>query len=85
MCGTEIPSGERMSDFLKLDEIRKANGDIKAFPLGSNLKGANSSKNGWGQVTIAVDNETVHRLITDDVVGILYVIGKEDWKKQGGE
>lgn len=69
-----------MSDLLKLENIQKRNGDIKAFPLGSNLTTSKTSKNGWGEVSIAVDNESVLRLATDKVIGVLYIVGRDDWE-----
>lgn len=77
----------RMSDLLKLENIRKRNGDIKAFPLVSNIKSARHGKGTWGEVTIAIDSESVERIWGNDVVGVLYVAGKESWEKEseGGE
>ena len=71
-----------MSDLLKLENIRLRNGDIKAFVLESNMTAANTGKDNWGRIEIAVDNETVHRLMNDDVIGVLYVTTKEEWEKE---
>ena len=45
-----------MSDLLKLNNIAKRNGDIRMFPL-DNIKSAQTGKNGWGQITIAINKE----------------------------
>jgi len=72
-----------MSDLLKLDNISKRNGDTRAFPLSSNLKAAQTGKQGWGDVTIAVNNGTVQDLATDKVIGILFIVSKDEWEKEG--
>lgn len=72
-----------MSDLLKLDNISKRNGDIRAFPLNSNLKAAQIGKQGWGDVTVAVNNPTVQDLATDKVIGILFIVSKDEWEKEG--
>ena len=71
-----------MSDLLKLESIRLRNGDIKAFPMGTNIKRSSIGKKGWGEVTIAIDNASVLRMATDDIVGVLYIIGRDDWEKE---
>ncbi len=71
-----------MSDLLKLDAISKRNGDIKAFVIPGNLKSANHGKSIWGQVTIVIDAISVNRLMEDDVIGVLYIVGKDDWNKE---
>ena len=71
-----------MSDLLKLDNISKRNGDIRAFPLGSNIKAAQIGKQGWGEVTVAVNNPTVQDLFADKVIGILFIVGKDEWEKE---
>jgi hypothetical protein len=71
-----------MSDLLRIENIRKKNGDVKAFPLASNLKSARHGKGTWGEVVIAVDAESINRMLEDDVVGVLYIIGKDEWQKE---
>lgn len=71
-----------MSDLLKLDNISKRNGDIKAFPLSSNLKTGQTGRSDWGSVSIAVDNASVTGLLSERVIGILYIIGKDEWEKE---
>jgi hypothetical protein len=49
-------------------EVLKEMGDrgmseLKSFPL-DNVKQINTGKDGWGQVTIAIDNETASKLMT---------------------
>ena len=71
-----------MSDLLKLNNISKRDGDIRAFPLASNLKAAQTGKQGWGEVTIAVNNGTVQDLAIDNVIGILFIVGRDEWEKE---
>jgi hypothetical protein len=71
-----------MSDFLKLGNIAKRNGDIKAFSISTNFISSRSGKNGWGNITIAIDNESVQNLFMDDSIGILYIVSKDEWKKE---
>lgn len=71
-----------MSDLLKLDEIRKRNGDIKAFPLDSNFIASKGGNGGWGEFTIAVDTTSVQRHFMGEVIGVLYIIGKDEWEKE---
>jgi hypothetical protein len=73
-----------MSDLLKLENIRLRNGDVKAFTLNTNLMEAHTGKNGWGYVKIAIDNNSVTRLALDQLVGILYLIGIDEWDKEAG-
>lgn len=70
-----------MSDLLRLKKISDRNGDIKAFTIGSNFISANTGKHNWGDLQIAIDNESVHRLMNDDIVGVLYITTKEEWGK----
>lgn len=72
-----------MSDLQKLENISNRNGDIKAFPLTTNLKSGNTGKDGWGELKIAVDNATVINFTNNKVIGVLYVIGREEWEKEG--
>ena len=71
-----------MSDLLKLENIRKRDGDIKAFPLASNLIRSSTRSDGWGQVVIAVDNESIGRLFADQMVGVLYLVGTDSWENE---
>lgn len=71
-----------MSDLIKLNNITKRNGDIKAFPLSSNLIRCIAGKKGIGQVAVAVDNESIKKLFLGTGIGILYVIDKEEWEKE---
>jgi len=68
-----------MSDLLKLKSIAERNGDIKAFCLSSNMISSNLSKGKWGDVKIAIDNESIHRIMNDEVVGVLYITTKAEW------
>jgi len=71
-----------MSDLLKLNNIQKRNGDIKAFPLSSNLQSGRTGKQGWGSISIAVNNSSVTGLLSERVIGILYIISKDEWEKE---
>lgn len=70
-----------MNDFEKLNEIAKGNGGIKMFPLPGNLISANTGKENWGRVTVAVDNASIGDVLKDDVIGVLYLIKKDEWEK----
>lgn len=70
-----------MSDLIKLNKIANQNGDIKAFSLSTNLKRARHGKGTFGEVTIAIDSLTVERIWQGDVIGVLYIVGKEEWQK----
>lgn len=78
-----------MSDLLTLEAIRKRNGDIKAFPIAHNFISADTGKNGWGNVKIAVDNATIIEMgVNQKYTGILYLVSNDEWqaeKKKGGE
>jgi hypothetical protein len=72
-----------MSDLLKLENIRKRNGDIKAYPITSNIISTETGKNGWGNVQIAVDNATISEMIINGkYTGILYLVSNDEWKKE---
>lgn len=71
-----------MSDLQKLDNIGKRNGDIKAFAVNTNMVSANKGKDPWGNITIAIDNESVHRLMNDELVGLLIFTTREEWEKE---
>ena len=66
---------------LRLEEIRKKDGDIKAFVLSTNMKSVKHGKGVWGDITIAIDAESVEKIMRNEVVGVLYLVGKEDWSK----
>ena len=71
-----------MSDLIKLDNISKRNGHIRAYPINHNLKRMNIGANGWGEVVIAVDNQIVRQLMESDWVGGLFITTKEEWEKE---
>lgn len=71
-----------MNDFVKLGNIAKRNGDIKAFNASTNFISSKSGKNGWGEITIAIDNASVQNLFMDNAIGILYIVSKDEWKKE---
>ena len=59
------------------------NKDLKVSPL-SNIISANSGKDGWGNVTIAMPNEIVTGLLTkpDSYIGGLLICSKEEFEKE---
>lgn len=67
-----------MSDLIKLDNIAKRSGDIRFYPVTSNLKRSQTGKDGFGEVVIAVDNETIMRL--DEMLGGIYLVSKREWE-----
>jgi hypothetical protein len=72
-----------MSDFLKLKNIADRNGDINSYNLSTNLKSAKTGKDGWGEVSIAVDNYRIMDIATTNkYIGVLYLISKEEWEKE---
>ena len=73
-----------MSDLQKLDNIGKRNGDIKAFATNTNIVSANTGKDNYGNITIAIDNESVHRLMNDELVGLLILTTREEWEREEG-
>jgi hypothetical protein len=73
----------QMSDLLKLENIRKRSGDIKAFPIPSNLIEMNTGKNGWGYIKIAVDNSSITEcVINDKYIGVFYLVNREEFKQE---
>jgi rubrerythrin len=71
-----------MSDLLKLENIRKRNGDIRAFPVSSNMIEAKTRKDGWGYIKIAINNQSVFDMFADKLTGILYLVSNEEWEKE---
>ncbi len=74
-----------MSDLIKLNNISQRNGNIKAFPLSTNLKSAKSCSNGWGEITIAIDNNSVQDILQNEVLGVLYIVNKKDWELENAK
>lgn len=72
----------KVSDLQKLDNIGKRNGNIKAFTISSNMISANTGKDNWGKIEIAIDNESVFNLFDNRLVGVLYLTTMEEWKKE---
>lgn len=68
-----------MSDLIKLNNIVQRNGDIKAFNLSTNMISANTHKGYWGKIEIAIDTESLYRLMNDDAIGVLYITTKDEW------
>jgi len=71
-----------MSDLIKLNNIVERNGDIKAFTLCSNMMDFGKNKTSWGYVKIAIDRDSVNRIMSDDLIGVLYVVSREEWEKE---
>jgi|GEM_PF-6859614 len=62
------------------DVLKKLQDDncqqLKAFPL-SNIRGMQTIKNGLGIIQITVDQETVHKLIDNQLIGSM-IVADED-------
>lgn len=71
-----------MSDLIKLNNIVAKNGDIKAFPISSNMIEAQTGKNGWGYVKIAVNNESINKILLEKYTGILYLVSIEEFNNE---
>jgi hypothetical protein len=71
-----------VTDLLKLNNIVKRNGDIKAFPLQTNMIEAHTGKNGWGRLIIAIDNNSIVRMLDNQIIGVLFVFGKDEWEAE---
>lgn len=74
-----------MSDLLKLNNIAERNGNIKAFTLDPNFKRGQIGNHGWGEMTIAVDNQTIKDYANSELIGVLYITSKEEWEKENGK
>jgi len=55
---------------------------VKDLKITKRLLLKKSGKGQWGEVTIAVDNESVINLLNDNVIGILYLTTREEWEKE---
>lgn len=63
-----------MSNFDVLEIMSNRNLDIKSFPVMNNLMNARTGKDGWGAITVAVDNGTAARIMRGDLlVAVLLV------------
>ena len=69
----------KVDPFDVLKEMTNKNMDIKAFPLSSNLTQVQTGKDGWGRVTIAVDNQTCAQIVVGGslVMTLLIADGKQ--------
>ena len=66
-------------DVMRVMGTRKA--DIKMFPP-SNFKRCGTGKEGYGEVTIAVDNSTIQKLNTGvNIVFALYAVNHDEYKQ----
>lgn len=59
------------SDLSALDKMARDNKKIYLISISTNFKRATTGKNGWGEVVLAVPNETIMSL--DSYVGGLYL------------
>jgi hypothetical protein len=67
-------------EVLKEMSARKM-GELKSFPL-ENVTNISTGKDGWGRVTIAIDNETAGRLMRGDpLIFALIVADGEAFRK----
>jgi hypothetical protein len=67
-----------MSDFEIIKKMSDGNMDIKLAPAG-NFKRAQTGKNGFGEITLAVDNNTIINL--DDYYIGLFFMNKKQFDK----
>lgn len=67
--------------FEVLKRLSVDNKNIKAFYLSENLKSANAGgSSGWGSVSIAVDNATIHEMaLGDQLQGVLIVWTEKEY------
>jgi len=58
------------------------NQELKMAPL-SNIKSAQSGKDGWGSITIAVPNEMINNLVIDTeyYIGGLLLVKRTEFEK----
>jgi len=70
------------SDFEIMSIMSQKNMDIKLAPS-DNFKRANTGKNGFGEVVMAVDNQTI--LNIDKYIFGLYFINREEFNKLKAE
>jgi hypothetical protein len=65
------------SDLITLDKMSIDNKKVFALPVSSNFKRANMGKNGWGEIVLAIPNETIMNL--DNYIGALYLADKKEF------
>jgi hypothetical protein len=65
------------NDLIALDKMARDNKKIFLLSISTNLKRANTGKDGWGEVVLAIPNETIMNL--DNYVGGLYLADKEEF------
>ena len=69
----------KVSALLVLNEMGTRNEDVQAFPLSTNLKRAQTGKDGWGEITIAVSNHVITNI--NKYVGALYMANLEQYSR----
>lgn len=59
---------------------------LKGF-FGNNITQISAGKKGWGRVTVAIDNETAHKIMTTNpqIVFMLLVVDSEDFDRAKAE
>lgn len=59
---------------------------FKGF-FGDNITQVSAGKNGWGRVTVAIDNETAHKIMTGnpEIVFMLVVADQADFNEAKAE
>lgn len=72
-----------MNDFEVMKHMADNGMDIRVAPLASNLKRYQTGKDGYGEVTIAVDNVTIQLL--NDYIGGLYLMSRAEFMQFKGE
>lgn len=78
---------KKIDNFDVLSKMCDKDLNIKLFSLDDNLVSSSTGKNGWGKITIAVDNVTIEELNRDMTIGKNTIAGKllifsiEDFEK----
>ena len=73
----------KIDNFLVLSKMCDRNDDsIKAYSGDTNIIDANFGKDGWGSITIAVDNKTISETALNNKVSVMLLIYDSDIFKQ---
>ena len=77
----------KVNNFDVLKELSKRNKKIKAFFFNDNLKRVNAGKNGWGDVTVAVDTQTATEIMVEStgMVGMVLVYDINEFRELAAE
>lgn len=67
----------KISAFDVLSVMADRNLDVMALPLSTNFKRANTGRDGWGEITVAVPNRVIANL--DNYIGSLYLANRKQY------